>query len=295
MRRWLRNIDWSDLAFSAVILGVLFLATSVSVVHPPSQNGAVAQTDHSQLAQNNRCCETQPASNPAASDKKTVGQPTGCPTCCQCCEERKHPAPFTWDWFFDSPVSMFTGLLVAVGAMQAFFLWGALGESRHSSQIASAALIATNRPYVHVKGFIPTPAMVEGNIVGWNVVAIWENTGNTPAINARTSANWVVFNGEMPENFDFPDRHGPGAVTLIGPHSFIYSGVMTLNIEHILAVAASTQHIYIYGWFEYDDTFPESRRHRTEFCNHLVMRGDPRIMQPMPLEFTVYERHNGAT
>ena len=35
-------------------------------------------------------------------------------------------------------------------------------------------------------------------------------------------------------------------------------------------------HIYMWGWTDYDDVFQRTKRHRTEFCLEIIVRGDVR-------------------
>ncbi|MGC1860089.1 MAG: hypothetical protein WA733_02925 [Methylocystis sp.] len=184
----------------------------------------------------------------------------------------------------DSRLLDFTGWLVVVGALQfiaisvqAIFLWLSFKESRRvtraaerSADAAEQALISTNRAFVHVKDFIPHPIVENGIIVGFAVIVTWENTGSTPARNARASVNYILFDAEMPDNFDYPDASKSGPPFFIAPRGIISSGVLKIRLESILSVPRAGRHLYIYGWIEYDDAFKDTPDAAQSFAMKLL-------------------------
>jgi hypothetical protein len=83
-------------------------------------------------------------------------------------------------------------------------------------------------------------------------------------------ASWASFAAELPDHYDFPDFGATENVpTIIGPKATVETDVMNIPIATIRAVAAGTEHVYVWGWADYDDVFNDTPRHRTEFCYKL--------------------------
>ncbi|BAM91093.1 hypothetical protein S58_51140 [Bradyrhizobium oligotrophicum S58] len=103
------------------------------------------------------------------------------------------------------------------------------------------------------------------------------NSGRTPARNYVSCVNLVVVD-DLPHDFRFADRTHDGLVAgVIGPQSRTYFQV-DVFIQDALATHEGRKKTFIYGWMEYDDIFPDSARHRTEFCVSVEVFTDPRVM-----------------
>ena len=84
-----------------------------------------------------------------------------------------------------------------------------------------------------------------------------------------------VFDDLMPRDFSFPDKATPEITDTnhVGPNQIILSRVGGFKLEDEEAVQNGKKHLYIWGWFEYDDIFGSTRR-RTEFCYRMRISRD---------------------
>ena len=67
-----------------------------------------------------------------------------------------------------------------------------------------------------------------------------------------------------------------------------------IHIVDLSKINDGTKKIYVYGWVEYNDVFPDTPRHRTEFCSQIVRVGDYLRAEGVPLGLHSYEQYNGA-
>ena len=77
----------------------------------------------------------------------------------------------------------------------------------------------------------------------------------------------------IPENFDFPN-YGEVEVdrrSSIGPKSKTKSGDCTLEANIIPPMIDGSAFVYLWGWYEYDDVFEGTPRHRTEFAIRILV------------------------
>lgn len=166
-------------------------------------------------------------------------------------------------------------------------LWRATGQLVQESR---NSLESTQRAFVFIKTFevrnIPDPKKLI-------ILPQWENSGDTPTKNMLNHVNWAYFEHDLPDDFDFPDFSGEERTpTLIGPHATQYTSPLEIDAQHIDSVIAGKQRIYIWGWAEYDDVFSATSRHRTEFCNEVLVS---RVSdQELSIRFRLYRKHNGA-
>lgn len=127
----------------------------------------------------------------------------------------------------------------------------------------------------------------------------WINSGATPAKNLVVRFNWKTFEGDMPENFDFPDLSttSEDLKAILGPQSS-NPQLVKISQENIENVAAQTRTLYIYGWADYNDVFKGTDRHRTEFCNKIDIKKFPMAGNPLAFRYqmlsTSFSKFNGA-
>jgi hypothetical protein len=186
----------------------------------------------------------------------------------------------------DILLAAFSGLLVWVGSRQVRYF------------------AAKERAFVFVKSPIFNGILdsVTNKIVAWQVSVRWENGGETPTryLNILIQREPVPLrNGPLPEAYAFFNAAFPGialAPALIGPKAVIDSDQLGVGIDEMIAVRDNTQRLYIWGWAEYDDVFPGTPRHRTEFCYRIFVTGDPTDPSPGKFSFrwSLHNAHNGA-
>ena len=112
--------------------------------------------------------------------------------------------------------------------------------------------------------------------VSWVVTVIWENSGETRTKNMFMHVSHQFFDGEMPNDFSFPDLGDQTRVpTMIGPRAIMMSSGFKFEVSDpsVLLVFENKKHLYIWGWAEYDDIFENTARHRTEFCYEIFFVG----------------------
>jgi hypothetical protein len=254
-----------------------------------------------------RCCDSKQDTDDkigvTAVDKGAAGQPSKQDCGCCCHSEAPKPTAFGWDWWFDSPTSLFNGLLVIVGATQAVFLWRAVKETGESTRISKQALVDVQRAFVFIKMF--EVSVINNNIV---IMPQWENSGYTPATQKINWVSWQTFVGEIPPNFytfDFNAQGRPVPAgsedlppTFIGPHATQFADALTIPIAIMEEVRTWNQRLFVWGWIEYRDAFDGTPIHRTEFCNEVMVtsisRDEVTKETKAALRFALYGPYNTA-
>ena len=175
------------------------------------------------------------------------------------------------------------------------------GHMERSVGIAENSLVAVQRAFVSVP-LVEVGAVLENQVViGWRIFVVWENTGTTPTRHLVTNINIQTLETEMPDDFDYPDvtrRNIQRA--FLPPRGTLRSGggAGFIAIADLLRAASRRAHIYIYGWADYNDIFPDTERHRTEFCSELLILADPRVVDPHVMAnsyaLTFCRKYNGT-
>jgi len=206
-------------------------------------------------------------------------------------------------------LAIFTGALVVVSGIQGYFLLRADKTARLAANAATdqAALTRetmtkTQRAFVLVKALevelitfpyqSPTAGIID-RIAGWRIGVEWENSGDTPTRDLITHVSLKFFDDGIPNNYDFPDlpeRNVSNA--LIGPRGTIHSASFLISVQEAQDVKNGPKRLYMWGWGEYDDVFPNTKRHRTEFC-YEVLFIDP-FPQRASFGHLMHRAHNGA-
>jgi hypothetical protein len=216
----------------------------------------------------------------------------------------------------DSLIAVFTlGLLIFTGLLwrSTDKLWLA-GEkqiavtkdsvdvARLAALTSERALTVVERAFLAISDLNVSTIGQHGKIVDYRININVINSGRTPARNYISLVNLVVFDGDIPQDFRFPDRSHDdilGSGTTIGPQSRTYFQI-DFFIQDAIDVFEGRKQALIYGWLEYDDIFSDSARHRTEFCIRLYVYADPRHtfqvisgQAPPILSLIAYHRYNG--
>jgi hypothetical protein len=219
-------------------------------------------------------------------------------------------------WQPNDPVSaytfvlaIFTGLLVLVSGVQIRFLTRAdkiaritADAVRDQAALTRETMIKTQRAFVLVKALeiepltvlhqSPTGPLVD-RVVGWRIGVKWENSGDTPTRDLFTHISLKSFDSEIPNNYDFPDLPDRSlSKALVGPRGTISSASFAIPVEQAQTVRAGAKYLYMWGWAEYDDVFPSTPRHRTEFCFEFLF-SEP-FPQKTSISHLMHGSHNGA-
>lgn len=180
---------------------------------------------------------------------------------------------------------------IAVGfvtAMGVYFVMLTLEETKQASAAAGTAADAAvkanegfqlfsslqSRAYVNLLQIDIKP-LPSGDI---HLQPIFKNFGQTPTRQGVLHiASW--HGAELPEvpPFGFLDgASAPFPASLAPGQEMAFDGP-TVSARNFASMAfrdhpgTAKQYFLIYGWFEYSDVFDHSRRHRTEFCNELII------------------------
>jgi hypothetical protein len=131
-------------------------------------------------------------------------------------------------------------------------------------------------------------------IVSWKFTPQWENGGNTPTKYMTNRINYAAFEQALDHTFDCPDI-GDLEVghTMIGPKAIMHAAQIDVPVEVLDKIKDGTLHAYIWGWADYNDVFPGTPRHRSEFCFEILVDGDVRTENCQCL-FRQQGRHNGC-
>jgi hypothetical protein len=226
-----------------------------------------------------------------------------------------------WERTTSDPVAFFTFWLVisTIGlGISTVMLWLA-GEKqfRHarrtsivqsrdmqdSIEVARRAAIATENAFTLTeRAFVfVRDARIEihkdpmsRQIVAFAGKIVWENSGDTPTKNLRIHTNLRLFSTLLPGNFDFPDVNPTRASMLIGPKAAASTMPLVILAHQLKDVRDGIAHLYMYGWAEYNDIFPGTKRHRTEFCHKWLISGDITATESFGAQFIWHDRYNGA-
>lgn len=145
-------------------------------------------------------------------------------------------------------------------------------------QLSRRALVQTQRAFVNLKGFnvFHIYDITQNNkIVDWQFTPIWENSGQTPTKKLNVISG--IHPGEFPPDFEFKiDKFAP---SLLGPKGGMTGETYRISLAEIYEIKSGAKTIYIWGRAEYNDVFPGTRRHYTNFCHKIVVTGDPTIVE----------------
>ncbi len=207
-------------------------------------------------------------------------------------------------------IADYTGYLVWVTAgllTAAIFQFGAfyvqLRYMGRGLKDSGAQHAAANKAFVFIKGFRCVPTSSKANVDDvefWQILPIIENSGSTPTRRMISFTSAVVRDAELPTEYDFPDIPWGGSVVrlsrdAIGPHSQLNGGPYPISIDDVVAVSKRVKFFYIWGWFDYDDVFQGTQRHRTEFCFQMSVVLNPRSAKNIDaIAMHVHDRHNNT-
>jgi hypothetical protein len=180
-------------------------------------------------------------------------------------------------------IAIATTVYAAYAAKQ----WRAI---RDQSKIAQDALIADKRAIIFAPGFNqfwehdPTT-----NLFHWRFRPILRNGGDTPTRKMRMYVNCEIRNTALPAGYSF-SPHDSTAVDInivegmIPPKIDLQGGVVprgaAVTPQDILDAQQGKKFIYVWGWVEYFDVFPNTPKHITRYCWIIIAVGDPMKFVP---------------
>jgi len=137
---------------------------------------------------------------------------------------------------------------------------------------------------------------ISNNVLALDFFLPWENSGTTPTKNMIQHANWCVLYDALPKGYWFPDLgKGENTPLVLGPKAQVNSSSLIVDIAHVRAVQAHQMHLFLWGWATYDDIFPATDPHRTEFCYEVTdISGTLTVNNPYRVTLTLCDEHNCA-
>jgi hypothetical protein len=119
------------------------------------------------------------------------------------------------------------------------------------------------------------------------------NSGTTPTKDFIGAIHSVALLKPMDANYDFHDYEG-GTNLFIGAKDSPEMRSEPIKFDDIVKAFERKEHVYIFGWANYNDVIPGTRRHVTKFCLELSIGSDPRKNLNPPTWYNLTSFHNCA-
>jgi hypothetical protein len=169
-----------------------------------------------------------------------------------------------------------------------------------SVAISESALKDIERAFIYCSNqALVQPEPFSSESANYIVNIQWTNSGKTSTVECFQRVSWQTADTLLDESFTFPDLGGsaPGR-TFIAPNGCINGGPLLIPHAYIAAAMEGRCYLYIWGWCEYDDIFPGTPRHRSEFCFRIApvqsMSDGPDGKHRAVAAFMYHNKHNGA-
>jgi len=209
----------------------------------------------------------------------------------------------TWDnpvAFYAFVLAIFTALLALLSLIQIGLLirvGKTLRTSADAAKQASEAAMAGQRAYVVPEPYFSLPNDPKSRLDARNLKfgVHWTNIGNLPTRNLRNYIDYRILEGELPNDFEFPDDASPivSEILLVpkqvvaGPH---IPRDWDITADQMASIRSGEKNLYIFGWAKYFDGFPGTPERVTKFC-YLVRAT---INLDPPFAFFPHHQHNCA-
>jgi hypothetical protein len=172
---------------------------------------------------------------------------------------------------------------------------------KQSTDIAERALVAGQRAYVSVT--FKAVAHMDGEtskITDYAFTPIWQNDGNTPTRDMRNHVSIRLFEGPIPRNWDVRDIWSDGVspdegnrVALgIAPGRFLEGQSIAVSLDEMVKIVSETKTALLWGWAEYDDVFPKTKKHVTRFAVQIAAAGNPHDHQQLNFTYIFLPNYN---
>lgn len=161
----------------------------------------------------------------------------------------------------------------------------AVKEANEATIAARAALKISEetsrrelRPYVFVEQFRWNwihDKDDENIVVAWTLIITWRNSGQTPAQRVRAAGGIALIEGDLPEDFTYPDSPGRDSIVgALGPGQLVESS-FEVSLASLQAVRRGQANLHYWAWCDYDDGFVGTPRRRTEKHARALVLRDP--------------------
>jgi hypothetical protein len=117
------------------------------------------------------------------------------------------------------------------------------------------------RAYISCRHFVQEPSS-EGGTGAKDIAVIWENSGNTPATEVRSTIDWCVRDGPLPEDFSFPPYPDPDVfgTLALGPGLRSTSGANPIPKADVQSIFEKKKRGFAWAAVNYLDVFGEKCR-----------------------------------
>jgi hypothetical protein len=213
-----------------------------------------------------------------------------------------------WERTTSDPVAFFTLVLaVSTGGLWLVTIGLYVAGERQikiagrAADTAERALVAGQRAFVSVAFRHNAVRNVHTKkITHWTFAPIWTNAGDTPTRGMRNHINIHIFDGPIPTDWEFPDLWSasvPSGLRIsvpmgIAPKSSIEGQSLSITVETVDEVVSGSKQLFMWGWAEYGDVFPDTSKHITRFAVRIVAGGNPRNSDLMSFSYSYLTRYN---
>jgi hypothetical protein len=187
-------------------------------------------------------------------------------------------------------------LLADTSAIQSRDMQDSIAVAKRSAEVAENSIVQLQRALIVLTNFNIDTLVRGQSIIGYQISAMFENTGNTIAKRYTGNANIVMWDGDLPPAFPFADRQSVGVANgFVGPRVKVPFPI-SIAIQDVLDILKKKRRGFMYGWVEYEDVFEIGRKRRTEFCVELDIIGDPLVRSEKSsiFGFGGYGKYNGT-
>jgi|GEM_PF-4452207 len=207
---------------------------------------------------------------------------------------KQHDALYYVQQFLQSALrffgrSSFTDWVIAASAaVYAFFAVRQWQAIRHQANIAQEALVANRRAFVFTTGYTQFwERDPSSGLYNWRFRPILRNSGDTPTKNLRMYVQCEVRDTILPPGHGFAYQAADTAGGTIPPRLDVNGGQVprgqAITPPDIRDAQTGKKFIYMWGWIEYFDVFPNTKKHITRYCWLLLFVGDPMTFIPNTL------------
>jgi hypothetical protein len=155
--------------------------------------------------------------------------------------------------------------------------------ARQSVELTQEAQVLLQRPFVfHQFDFFPRRAPSDTKVKDLRIRVSWLNKGVTPARNLSVIVNARIFEGEVPQNWNFHltelqrerIQTEPDSNAVLGPDRFIYSFDENFPVEVLNDLVSGKKSLYFWGMATYRSILPHSKTFLTRFAVRIMAEKD---------------------
>ncbi|MFW2830746.1 hypothetical protein [Sphingomonas sp. ID0503] len=137
-------------------------------------------------------------------------------------------------------------------------------EAAHSAKLAiGLARDSMNlelRPYIAVETVNMRHVLdAQGRVVERWLQIEWENVGNTPATHLMVTANCLVSDGSLPDDFAFPERPGRNEGGALGREKKVWSNAPSIPLNEWQLVLDGKKVLHLWGIARYQGSTSTER------------------------------------